>query len=351
MRLLPTRFVGARPLAPFVCLASAFAAAPASAQAPDVRAEVGLAARTDDPQESARLLRHAWLIAGLIEDDRERRSLQREVGDKLREVDREGVRVVRDVERMVKDLREAAASYTAKGWYETARSLLRAVDLVLPEAAEDGLQKIALLRAEAAPEQAAAGKAPEPGRNDALLKWFEGGYNPYGEEEFQVTDEAVASPKLEDASGKGWFSRHVFRGDGRLRLQIGMPGVVKGRAGIAFSQTDANEMFRYYLAELEHEQDVLNLVITRIENSESTHLALSKINWKCPKDLHYHEVELVLSGRCIVMQVDDHPTVATAPLLLPNEGAIGLYVSGNSEYKEPVLFRQLAVETLVPHSL
>lgn len=143
--------------------------------------------------------------------------------------------------------------------------------------------------------------------------------------------------------GKLLLSDRPFDGDGRIRVELRMgPG---GMAALAWCRQEAHGAPRYFLLEIHDREDALGIQVHACAGDESRRLQETTRPQSRREILGWHELGVVITGPVVTCFVDDRDKPIQLLLDRENRGAIGFFVSGATDFYDPVHFRNLSVET------
>lgn len=331
----PPRWPSATALA--AALALGCLAPHAPAQEPTLDAILQRAAELagrGEAEAAAAQLREARRLALRIGDAREQRRQLAAIRTRLAKLDPVDRRLRPDLDRSVAHLLEAAEAYLECGWRETALPLLRAAELIEPGSAA------ALLAAAASTDAGApAGDGPA---GEAIGAFFRDAET-YGDA-WQIADGEVTSPALTDHSLM-LVAKKPLAGDCRVGVEV-MLGAAPGKAALVFGHDLDWEQQTFCFLEIMQTADVTHLRILEHDGGTGrmTTLAQQTLARTAVPRGGWLRLAVEVRGGEATGWLGTESVGPCRPAKAPLPGAVGFYLSSDSENRAPVRFRGWRVE-------
>ncbi len=280
---------------------------------------------------AARLLRDLRLDVLAFSDGPRRHKLMGELEALLAQIDPDEAAVRKGQEASARSLLEQGQSYSRRRW---ARAALAPLEIAAQLSDEVAGRKLAEART-------AAGNQGSGG-TPVTDEWFAKGTKFLSFGEWKLTPGSIASPKLDQAS-VGFASGKETGKSYSASMEM-LVNCIPGKAGLVFGLKPTGE--DYYLLELRHTPPYSALSLMHY-NSVSGHFdgLLDRAFFTTDQErAGFVDVGVRVNGDRLEVWAGELCRAETRASTVDIAGRIGLFVSGNSPCKDPVVFRNLRVE-------
>ncbi len=286
-------------------------------------------------EDAVLVLRDAQDRVMRIEDSGVRRRLQKTVDDLIDDLDPLDKATSKAREDAARALLKPAQAYTRRKWNRAALPLLEIVAALSDKVGGRPLERA----------QAALGLSAE-GPRDGIQGWFGKGFGFAGAGYWKVEEGIAESPKLQGGLSVGLRSERRTEGDCRIQIEV-LASDKPSKASICFAMEPSKNGDDYYILELRHERGFSDLRLlhygsnNRLDEMANIPLAMTRA-----ERATWTELTVDLAGDRITVDVGGLERAEARSVTPDLEGCIGLFVSGDSSFRDPVRFRNLRVTPL-----
>ncbi|MEY2982839.1 MAG: hypothetical protein ACO4CT_10645 [Planctomycetota bacterium] len=286
-------------------------------------------------EDAVLVLRDAQGRVARIEDAGVRRRLQKSVDDLIGDLDPLDKATSKAREDAARALLKPAQAYTRRKWNRAALPLLEIIAALSEKVGGRPLERA----------QAALGLAAD-GPRDGIQGWFGKGVGFAGAGYWKVEEGIAESPKLQGGLSVGLRSERRTEGDCRIQIEV-LASDNPSKASICFAMEPSKNGDDYYILELRHERGFSDLRLLhygrdgRLDEMANIPLAMTRAERAA-----WTELTVDLAGDRITVDVGGLERADARSVTPDLEGCIGLFVSGDSPFRDPIRFRNLRVTPL-----
>lgn len=287
-------------------------------------------------EDAVLVLRDARDRVTRIEEASVRRRLQKSVDDLIADLDPLDRDTEKARETAARALLKPAQAYTRRKWNRAALPLLELVAALSQKVGEKPLERA----------QSALGIGAGAAVRDGIQAWFGKGVGFAGAGYWKVEEGIAESPKLQGGLSVGLRSERRTEGDCRIQIEV-LASDKPSKASICFAMEPSKNGDDYYILELRHERGFSDLrllhygVNGRLDEMANIPLAMSRA-----ERATWTELTVDLAGDRIAVDVGGLERAEARSVTPDLEGCLGLFVSGDSSFKDPVRFRNLRITPL-----
>jgi len=322
----------------FALLASLVVTAPCVSQERAVLSAVVEARRLAElkqDEEAVLVLRDARDRVTRIEDSGVRRRLQKSVDDLIGDLDPLDKATAKAREEAARALLKPAQAYTRRKWNRAALPILEIVAALSDKVGGRPLERA----------QSALGLAAD-GPRDGIQAWFGKGVGFAGAGYWKVDEGIAESPKLQGGLSVGLRSERRTEGDCRIQIEV-LASDKPSKASICFAMEPSKNGDDYYILELRHERGFSDLRLLHFgQNGRLDEMANIPLAMSRAERATWTELTVDLAGDRITVDVGGLERAEARSVTPDLEGCLGLFVSGDSPFKDPVRFRNLRITPL-----
>lgn len=281
------------------------------------------------PEDAAFALRAAQTAMQDVADPAVAKSLQKSIDALVAEVDTLAAETKKAEEAAARALLRPAKAYQAKKWNRCALAWLRLAAELSDKVAGKLLQ------------QAGAGAGP----SDPTTEWFGDAVTFAGGGIWQLEKGEITSPKV-GTDTVGYRTDKTTKGPVRIALES-RTTADPSKTSIVFGMRPSKNGDSYYVLELRHMKGFSQLrLLHKPANGDFAELALQPLTLSRKERADWVELWVELRGDRIRAGCGTIETLEANAVTKDLDGGLGLFVSGDTPWKERVRFRGLRVEPM-----
>ena len=287
------------------------------------------------------LLKQLSSIVTQVRDEKQRKAFRKEIDKLLRAHDPVHRKALKAEKAAAKSLVSLVKRYRREDLPRSAMRILKQAARVRGDATDKEFALLGDIR-------------EEPSSVSTLEEWLKSHDLVHGTDEWKWSGDTVASPRLTGENiTEAIASRQKVDGNFRFSVEA-KAGVGTFNWAMMFGQRTVAANPTYYLAEIRHvEHEGCRVLFHRYQNGRMEDVAYSDfyLTRTERRDFVKLEIEVLDDELRATISTPASPDDAIHRLTMPRksirtDGAIGLFITGNSKRRDPITFRRMVIEEI-----